>query len=90
MRAFFFITYQNFLLMKKLVFALLILSLASCGDNGDDPRMVLKKSVHTNALCEQTDYKFCRMGVDSTGTLTGYHKADNLIFSFPKTSENEK
>lgn len=74
--------------MKFLSFFLLILSLASCG--GDNPKDVIIKSLHTDQVCKDSNFRFCRMAVDTTGIIRPIHKMDGLIFSFPKTSENEK
>lgn len=75
--------------MKFSIFFLLILVLSSCG-GGDNPKDVITKSLHTEQVCKDSNYRYCFLAVDTAGIIRPIHKMDGLIFSFPKTEENEK
>lgn len=73
--------------MRALIFFLSILSLTSCGDS---PKDVIAKHLHTEQVCKDSNYRYCFLAVDTAAVIQPIHKMDGLIFSFPKTSENEK
>lgn len=73
--------------MKKLIFVFLILAFASCGDNAKD---VIIKHLHSEQVCKDSGYRFCRVAVDTAGIIQPIHQLNGIIFSFPKQQDNEK
>lgn len=75
--------------MKLSIFSFLILiAFASCG--GDTPKDVIIKTLHTEQVCKDSNFRYCFLAVDTANVIQPIHKMDGKIFSLPKTSENEK